>query len=194
MLFCCFFFVHLFCLLNSCSIACFKKHKEAQCTTPSLLCESLDAARVRQRDDEEKRLKEEPSPSDSAAGKEGGETVARKRARMQSTEGYRGVGTAQGAEEEEEGNPFFKPRETESTYSVSEAQLRSLWQNTAVVQALGDARLKQILTEIDELRDPHARERALDDAVTGNPDFAAFVNTVLQTIGVRDIEGNCTLT
>lgn len=164
------------CPICSCSVACFKKHKEGQCTTPALLSQALDAQRAREQQQREaaRAQQQEQKPEDVAS--EAGDT-----------------NESSGESAAQEG-VLFKPRETESTYSVSAVQLRALWQNTAVVDALRDARLVQILREIDAPCDPRLRERALDDAVAHNPDFAAFVNTVLQTIGVRDIEGNCTLT
>lgn len=160
-------------------MACFKKHKEGQCTTPALLSQALDAQREREQEqrqaarDRAAQSSAQPAAPDSATPTAAGSSS-----------------TSEGAQE----GVLFKPRETESTYTVSAAQLRALWQNSAVVEALRDGRLEQILREIDAPCDPRMRERALDDAVAHNPDFAAFVNTVLQTIGVRDIEGNCTLT
>ena len=82
------------------------------------------------------------------------------------------------------------PRETEETYRVSDRQLKSLSVNEALRQALGDPELRELLERIDSAKD---RERALDEALDTNSDFAAFINTMLQSIGVRDIEGNCTL-
>ena len=150
------------------------------------MSQTLDAAREQKQKEQEQRIKDQSS----FEGEDSPEQPI-KRPRL---DGTTTDGDAVSNTPDIEDKPFFKPRETESTYSVSETQLRSLWQNTAVVQALGDARLQRILIDIDSPRDPRARERALDDAVATNPDFAAFVNTVLQTIGVRDIEGNCTLT
>lgn len=82
------------------------------------------------------------------------------------------------------------PRETEETYRVSDRQLKSLAVNEALRRALGDPELCELLEKIDSAKD---RERVLDEALDTNPDFAAFINTMLQSIGVRDIEGNCTL-
>lgn len=159
-------------------MACFKKHKEGQCTTPALLSQALDAQR--EREQQQKQAEREMAAQSSA------QTSTTAKATNSSSSNNDSDAAQEGV--------LFKPRETESTYTVSEAQLRALWQNTAVVEALRDGRLEHILREIDAPCDPRMRERALDDAVAHNPDFAAFVNTVLQTIGVRDIEGNCTLT
>lgn len=87
-------------------------------------------------------------------------------------------------------NPNDMPRETEETYRVSDRQLKSLSANEALRRALRDPELCELLEKIDSARD---RERVLDEALDTNPDFAAFINIMLQTIGVRDIEGNCTL-
>lgn len=81
-------------------------------------------------------------------------------------------------------------KETEETYRVSERQLRALGANEALRRALGDPDLCELLAGIDDARD---RERALDDAVATREDFAAFQNAMLQTIGVRDIDGTCVL-
>lgn len=172
----------LFAPVDSCSVACFKKHKEGQCTTPALLSQALDAQR--EREQQQKQAERDKAAQSSA---QPSATAATAAPPSSSSDGSSSSSAAQ------EG-VLFKPRETESTYTVSDAQLRALWQNTAVVEALRDGRLVQLLREIDAPCDPRMRERALDDAVAHNPDFAAFVNTVLQTIGVRDIEGNCTLT
>ena len=159
-------------------MACFKKHKEGQCTTPALLSQALDAQREREREQQQKQAEREMAAQSSA----------------QTSTAATATNSSNNDSDAAQEGVLFKPRETESTYTVSEAQLRALWQNTAVVEALRDGRLEHILREIDAPCDPRMRERALDDAVAHNPDFAAFVNTVLQTIGVRDIEGNCTLT
>ena len=94
---------------------------------------------------------------------------------------------AQQAQQQENGEA---PRETEDTYRVSDRQLRSLAANEALRRALGDPELCELLEKIDSANN---REAALDEAMETNPDFAAFINTMLQSIGVRDIEGNCTL-
>lgn len=93
-------------------------------------------------------------------------------------------------QQQQQSNTADGPRETEETYRVSDRQLKSLSANEALRRALGDSELCELLEKIDSAKD---RERTLDEALDTNPDFAAFINTMLQSIGVRDIEGNCTL-
>ena len=161
-------------------MACFRRHKEAQCTTPKLLSDELDAQREKQRAEQRDELRA------AEEGADGAQEPPHKRPHTAEQH--------QQQQQQKEEDVLFKPRETESTYTVSEAQLRALWRNGAVVEALRDPRLQRLLCDIDRPRDPRQRERALDEATAASTDFAAFVNTVLQTVGVRDIEGNCTLT
>lgn len=140
-------------------------HKESMCETQSWM-----STMIEKQESENKK-----AALDSAAAQHSQEHQKRQ---FQQTQQQQQSNTADG------------PRETEETYRVSDRQLKSLSANEALRRALGDSELCELLEKIDSAKD---RERTLDEALDTNPDFAAFINTMLQSIGVRDIEGNCTL-
>ena len=80
-----------------------------------------------------------------------------------------------------------------TTYRVGDRALAALQHHAALRRALGDPRVQDTLRRIDSTVPDLARMAALERALDTDPAFAALMDSVLQAIGVRDVDGSCVL-